>query len=146
MRLRLPFVSILALAVGLAGLSATPAASQDTSTVEAATVRAVVIPATGGLSLMQSVDVVDTMDGLGFVTVEATEAELRALEASGAIEGYSIERELSLFLDTSTTVVGADVVNAQGNTGDGKAVAVIDSGVDADHPAFGGRVVALLRL
>lgn len=44
-------------------------------------------------------------------------------------------------LDSAIGVTGADQVHSRGFTGSGQAVAVIDSGVSADHPFFGGRVV-----
>ncbi|NDH88554.1 MAG: hypothetical protein EBY61_08040, partial [Actinobacteria bacterium] len=75
-------------------------------------------------------------------TVETSPERLAQLEESGVIEGYSIARPLHLLLDESTVTVQADVVNAQGHTGAGSAVVVIDSGINRDHPAFDDRIVA----
>lgn len=41
----------------------------------------------------------------------------------------------------SVPQIGADEAQADGDDGDGFAVAVIDTGVDADHPMFGSRVI-----
>ncbi|MEM8705322.1 MAG: S8 family serine peptidase [Actinomycetota bacterium] len=148
MRLRLPLVLVLAIALAVAGVGASPAASDDATSpgvdeVAVGTIRATIMPtAARSLSLFGSgVSVVDRLDALGLATVETTPDQLAALEAAGLIDGYSIERPFELFLDDSTVTVEADIVNAGGNAGGGKAVAVIDSGIDADHPAFGDRVV-----
>src|SRR5690606_25804093 len=37
--------------------------------------------------------------------------------------------------------IGADVAHANEDDGDGFAVAVIDTGVDGDHPMFGSRLI-----
>jgi len=44
-------------------------------------------------------------------------------------------------LSSSVPFIHADRVQAQGGTGRGARVAVLDSGIDADHPDFAGRVV-----
>ena len=44
-------------------------------------------------------------------------------------------------LTASLPVIDADLAQAAGADGDGQAVAVIDTGVDLDHPMFAGRIV-----
>ncbi|GAA0840901.1 S8 family serine peptidase [Streptosporangium amethystogenes subsp. fukuiense] len=44
-------------------------------------------------------------------------------------------------LASSLQVVGADKAHAAGTKGAGQTIAVIDTGIDAGHPDFGGRVV-----
>ncbi|MEU1723594.1 S8 family peptidase [Actinomadura sp. ATCC 39365] len=44
-------------------------------------------------------------------------------------------------LDTSTRIIGSDRANAAGWTGRGFTVAVLDTGIDRDHPFFAGRIV-----
>jgi subtilisin family serine protease len=39
-------------------------------------------------------------------------------------------------------LIGADLVHAQGIRGEGTTVALLDSGIDTDHPAFAGRIAA----
>ena len=54
-------------------------------------------------------------------------------------ETYEAEPELF----TSLAMIGADVVQSElGFTGEGIKVAVMDTGIDVDHPAFGGDGVA----
>ena len=45
-------------------------------------------------------------------------------------------------LDSSSPFIHADLVHGQGMTGRGVRVAVLDTGIDIDHPAFAGRIVA----
>ncbi|MEU8382210.1 hypothetical protein AB0C32_23850, partial [Streptosporangium sp. NPDC048865] len=44
-------------------------------------------------------------------------------------------------LATSLQVVGADKAHAAGTKGQGQTIAIIDTGIDAGHPDFGGKVV-----
>ncbi|MEV0621285.1 S8 family serine peptidase [Nonomuraea sp. NPDC050404] len=49
--------------------------------------------------------------------------------------------ELSMpFLDVSTTVIRSDRANAAGWNGTGTTVAILDTGIDRDHPFFTGRI------
>ncbi|MGH3764247.1 MAG: hypothetical protein ACRDS0_03240 [Pseudonocardiaceae bacterium] len=44
-------------------------------------------------------------------------------------------------LADSTHLINADVVHAAGFTASGQAVAILDTGIDQDHPFFGSRIV-----
>ncbi|MDF5753065.1 hypothetical protein [Spongiactinospora sp. TRM90649] len=44
-------------------------------------------------------------------------------------------------LDVSTKLIGSDKANQAGWTGQGSTIAIIDNGVDRDHPFFAGRIV-----
>lgn len=48
------------------------------------------------------------------------------------------EGEMQPMLDTALAMTGADVLQARGIKGEGIKVGIIDTGVDIDHPAFGG--------
>jgi subtilisin family serine protease len=129
----------------VAGLVAAPTGAATPDEQEKTPlVRATLVPRDARTVSLLSVDVdiVGRLDHLGMTTVETSTERLAQLEESGMIEGYSIARPLHLLLDESTVTVQADVVNAQGRTGAGSAVVVIDSGINRDHPAFDDRIVA----
>jgi subtilisin family serine protease len=78
-----------------------------------------------------------------FVAVEVTPAGLAALEAAGAdVVRVMDDTLLRPSLVDSVPRIEGDQVWAAGYEGAGVAIAVLDSGVDAGHPFFGGRVAA----
>ncbi|MGD9755786.1 MAG: S8 family serine peptidase, partial [Acidimicrobiia bacterium] len=84
----------------------------------------------------------DVLDTLGVVTMGATSEDLAQLATSPLVERIEADLLLAPALDRSTVQLGATTAWAAGFTGAGRAVAVIDSGVDGTHPALAGRVVA----
>ncbi|GAA5082160.1 subtilisin family serine protease [Thermocatellispora tengchongensis] len=44
-------------------------------------------------------------------------------------------------LDVSTRLIGSDQANTAGWTGEGSTIAILDTGIDRDHPFFAGRIV-----
>ncbi len=79
---------------------------------------------------------------LATVVVEVGPSALEALLRSPRVASVEPEAEFTLELDESVALVGADVLHAAGVEGSGRAVAILDTGVDVDHPFFAGRVVA----
>jgi subtilisin family serine protease len=89
---------------------------------------------------VESTGVLSEMD---LMAADVTAEGLAALEASAAVESVRPARQdLQLLLDGSGATIGATDLHLEGLTGEGRVVAVIDSGVDADHPALSGSVVA----
>ena len=79
---------------------------------------------------------------LDMMAAEVTVEGLAALEVSPSVLSVRPARDdLRLLLDTSTTTIGAADLHMAGFSGEGRVVAVIDSGVDGDHPALIGSVV-----
>ena len=76
------------------------------------------------------------------IALEADAQTLQALRESPDVLSVHEDKMLRPFLNSSNPQLGADEVWAQGFDGLGQTVAVIDSGVDAQHVAFGSRVVA----
>lgn len=76
-----------------------------------------------------------------YVALRADEAALRALLGSPLVAQVEEDVARRATLDSSTLVIGAPSVWAAGFDGAGQTVVVIDTGIDADHPFFGGRVV-----
>jgi len=67
--------------------------------------------------------------------------QLDRLLDSGLFEHVREDRLNRPQLQESLALVGGDIAHAQGYTGSGVAIAVLDTGVDASHPAFGSRIV-----
>ena len=87
-----------------------------------------------------------------YETIEAFAAEitlegLELLEADPSIEGIFIDREFFTQLNESVSGITSDLVhnltiNGTPITGTGQAVCVLDTGIDMNHPAFTGRIIA----
>lgn len=79
---------------------------------------------------------------LPLLVMDANAAQLDAMRATGL--AYTVEEDrLSLpTLPQSGPLIGAPSANAAGAGGRGVAVAILDTGVSAGHPFFGGRVTA----
>ncbi|MEV4389285.1 S8 family serine peptidase [Micromonospora sp. NPDC049580] len=94
------------------------------------------------------------ISGLGMLAVRASRAKKADLWNS-LTRGAATDRSLSpgvdkvwldgkrtLALDTAVAQVGVPAAWQQGLDGTGVTVAVLDSGIDAGHPDFAGRIVA----
>lgn len=68
--------------------------------------------------------------------------QLDRLLDSGLFTEVREDRLNRPLLQESLALIGGDIAHGQGMTGNGVAIAVLDAGVDAGHPAFGSRVVA----
>jgi len=83
-----------------------------------------------------------------FVALEVDKDALEALLASGTVKGVVEDRSHPLAQvmggptdQRSSPFVEADLAHDAGFDGSGWAVAILDTGVEASHPYFGGRVV-----
>lgn len=77
-----------------------------------------------------------------YVAMVVDAAGLEALERDPAVIEIHEDRWLPPSLALSIPIIGANAVWAQGLTGAGLAVAVLDSGFEVGHPFLGGRTVA----
>jgi subtilisin family serine protease len=77
-----------------------------------------------------------------YVALEVTPEALDRLEASGAVLAVGEDRLERPLLPVSVPLVGADQAWASGSDGSGWTVAVLDTGIDRDHPFLAGKVVS----
>jgi subtilisin family serine protease len=85
-------------------------------------------------------NIVRKYDRLPLVTLKLSEQALLALQRGARAAKLQEDAVQALHLAGTTRIVEAAETTALGFTGAGKRIAVLDTGVDADHPFFGGRV------
>ncbi len=77
-----------------------------------------------------------TFEVMPYVTLTASSAAIRALSANPHVLRITEDIPEPPALDSSLPVINADDVRALGRTGNGRTVAILDTGIDADHPFF----------
>nr|BFE83143.1 hypothetical protein GCM10020093_057440 [Planobispora longispora] len=77
-----------------------------------------------------------------FIVVSGDGDELTELAKEEDVVSIREDRVMTPSTLSSLAVIGADKVQQAGITGEGQAVAFLDTGIDRGHPAFAGRIVA----
>jgi len=77
------------------------------------------------------------------VTMTATQAQIDELAEDPDVEMIWPDLPVHTMLDTSVPIIRAPQVWEAGVTGAGVKIAVVDTGIDAEHPDFSGRIVAV---
>ncbi|MFG1945018.1 S8 family serine peptidase [Nonomuraea sp. NPDC048826] len=76
-----------------------------------------------------------------FFVAEVDAATLAELRKDPRVKAVYADQLSVPFLAESTRVIGSDAANRAGWTGRGATVAVLDMGIDGDHPFLAGRIV-----
>ncbi|HXA27329.1 MAG TPA: S8 family serine peptidase [Candidatus Angelobacter sp.] len=149
---------LLATVVAVAAALAAPAASLHRAAAQTPATLDPLLTATVATSaptaVLQMVGVLDhvptatdvtVLDSLGatavpytalpMVALQAPVSAIPALQSSGVVSGLWQNRNLELFLHESVPLIGADAVHTRlGYDGHGIGVAILDSGIDGNHP------------
>jgi len=83
----------------------------------------------------------EPIKGLPIATVETTLGKLKELENAQVFSSVIIDEKHRPTLAESHVTMNVGPVHINGATGNGTTVAVLDTGVQIDHPFFNGRVV-----
>ena len=74
------------------------------------------------------------------VAIEVDRNEIETLATTPGVVAIEEDRLHAPTLDASVPMIGGDVVHSLGVTGAGAGVAILDTGVERNHPHFAGRV------
>ncbi|WTD05031.1 proprotein convertase P-domain-containing protein [Streptomyces albidoflavus] len=91
--------------------------------------------ATAGVTLQN-------FDRLPVITLKVDKKGLRELASQPGVLSVTEDTPVASSLDESVPLIGGDRAIKDGLTGEGAAIAVLDTGVATHHPFFDGRVIA----
>lgn len=91
--------------------------------------------------IAQGIAQVDAIEGLPLVTFSLRSDQLTAMAESGQFASVVEDKLSRPYLASSGNVIDVPALHALGLRGAGQAVAILDTGVDIDHPFLNGRVV-----
>lgn len=86
--------------------------------------------------------VLRSFETIPFLAVEADPAGLEVLERSAGVRWVEEDEIAFPVLGSSVPTIEADVVHLSGYDGAGQTIAILDTGIEADHPFLSGRVVS----
>ncbi|MGJ6968416.1 S8 family peptidase, partial [Streptosporangium sp. G11] len=77
----------------------------------------------------------------GFLVATVDKPTLAELRTDSRVKAVYEDEVSKPTLDVSTKLIGSDKANEAGWTGKGSTIAILDTGIDRDHPFFAGRIV-----
>lgn len=132
---------------GMAALAALPAAATDQLFAVATFGRGGAARAAPSPGLLGHLGVkILPLRNLPLALVSGTKAQLQAVVAKGLAADVYPNQKLSYFSTGSTAAIRADRLRAQGLTGKGVGVAIVDTGVDATHPDLADHVTHNVKM
>lgn len=84
-----------------------------------------------------------TYKNIDYVATQVDEAALKVLQSSKMVAGIYYDSEMKINMSSSNVLTGASRMHSSGLNGAGVSVAVLDTGVQADHPALSANIVGL---
>ena len=94
------------------------------------------------IAALQTASAIEAWEGSPAFALELDARELEALRRDPRVRAVSLDTGGGGGLMQSVPIVGANILRAQGVDGRGTTVAVLDTGIDRNHPDFAGRIVA----
>ncbi len=91
----------------------------------------------GGLRVERRINLLSALAG------SATRAEIEVLSESDVVEMIWYDEPVYAMLDSSVPMLGVPSIWQGGNLGAGVRLCIVDTGLDASHPDFAGRVLAV---
>ncbi|MEV4184128.1 S8 family serine peptidase [Streptosporangium canum] len=85
--------------------------------------------------------VISKVDSDGFLVATVDKPTLAELTTDDRVKAVYKDEVSKPTLDVSTKLIGSDRANQAGWTGKGSTIAILDTGIDRDHPFFAGRIV-----
>ena len=83
-----------------------------------------------------STTILQRYSSISAMALSTDNAGLDSLEQNPLVRSIEPDIPVRVQLDDTAPLIQADAVSSAGYTGDGQAVAIIDTGVDRDHPMF----------
>ena len=77
-----------------------------------------------------------------YLALEADSVSFQQLESLPEVESIQEDWVYQPTLSDTVTITGADMAAVSGYSGQGKSVAILDTGIDSTHSSFAGKVVA----